>query len=240
MNMVNTSLTKEEDLEENAFETCTHMKQLYLRHNSIKVGVSMSKAFSSFNFLTVINLSYTNLENGGAIALVKALKSSAPSLEVIEMAGNNITDEASPAVAACLVAKRRLKKLNLSENDLEDEGCVDIVKSMEDLELEYVDMSYNKLRREGPLCLAHVVVKKESFKMLNIDGNMISVKGIEEVKEIFKNCPKLLGPLDENDSREEENEDHEENEGNMDDDDLREMNDLEDFEDEFVSVFFFY
>ncbi|XP_023641240.1 RAN GTPase-activating protein 2 [Capsella rubella] len=208
---------------------------------SIKVGVSMSRVFSSFNFLTVINLSYTNLENEGAIALVNALKSSVPSLQVIEMAGNNITDEAAPAIAACLAAKRHLKKCNLSQNDLEDEGCVEIVKSMEDLELEYVDMSYNKLTREGALSLAPVVVKKESFKMLNIYGNMISARGIDEVKEIFKNCPNLLGPSDENDSLGEEDEDYEESEGNMDDHDgLREMNDLEDFEDEFVSVFIFY
>ncbi|CAE5966298.1 unnamed protein product [Arabidopsis arenosa] len=109
---------------------------------------------------------------------------------------------------------------------------------MDGLELEYVDMSFNDLRREGALGLARVVIKKESFKMLNIDGNMISVKGIEEIKEIFKNCRKLLGPLDKNDPLGEENEDHEESEGNMDDDDLREK--LEDFEDEFVSVFIFY
>ncbi|XP_010417967.2 PREDICTED: RAN GTPase-activating protein 2-like [Camelina sativa] len=220
------------------------MKQLYLMDHDIKVGVSMSKVFPSFNFLTVINLSYTNLENEGAIAIVNALKSSAPSFEVIELAGNNITDEAAPAIAACLAAKRHLKKLNLAQNDLEDEGCVDIVESMEDLELEYVDMSYNKLTRGGALNLAHTVVTKESLKMLNIDGNMISVRGIEEVKEIFKNCPKLLGPLDEmqNDSFGEDDEDYEENEGNYvdDDDDLRERNDLEDFEDEFVSYFIYY
>ncbi|XP_010468038.1 PREDICTED: RAN GTPase-activating protein 2 [Camelina sativa] len=210
-------------MEENTF-----MKQLYLMDHCIKVGVSMIKVFPSFNFLTVINLSYTKLENEGAIAFVNALKSSAPSLEVIELAGNNITDEAAPAIAACLAAKRHLKKLNLSQNDLEDEGCVDIVESMEDLELEYVDMSYNKLTRRGALNLAHIVVTKESLKMLNIDGNMISVRGIEEVKEIFKNFPKLLGPLDENVDDDD------------DDDDLRERNDLEDFEDEFVSYFIYY
>lgn len=213
MNMVDTSLTNEDTIEETAFETCTH----------IKVGVSMSKPFSSFSFLTVINLSYTNLENGGAIALVNALKNSAPSLQVIEMAGNNITYEAATAIAVCLAAKRHLKKLNLSENDLKDEGCVEIVKSMEDWELEYVDMSYNDLRREGALRLARVVVKKGSFKMLNIDGNMISLKGIEEIKVIFTNCPKLLGPLDKNVY-------------NVDDDDDLREND----EDEFVSVFIFY
>ncbi|CAN6922117.1 unnamed protein product [Brassica oleracea var. botrytis] len=58
------------------------------------------------------------------------------------MAGNNKTYEAAPDIAACLEAKRHLKRLNLSKNDL---------------------------------------------------------KGIEEVREIFKNRPKLLWTFDEND-----------------------------------------
>ncbi|KAF2544503.1 hypothetical protein F2Q68_00033149, partial [Brassica cretica] len=146
--MVDNNLT-EGALEENAFETCPHMKTLC--HNSIKVGVSMSKLFSNFNFLTIIKISYTNLENGGTIVLVNDIKNSAPSLKVIEMAGNNITYEAAPDIAACLEAKRHLKRLNLSKNDLKDEGCV------------------------------------------------VILKGIEEVKEIFKNSPKLLRTFDEND-----------------------------------------
>ncbi|KAF2586159.1 hypothetical protein F2Q70_00037678 [Brassica cretica] len=152
--MVDNNLT-EGALEENAFETCPHMKTLC--HNSIKVGVSMSKLFSNFNFLTIIKISYTNLENGGTIVLVNDIKNSAPSLKVIEMAGNNITYEAAPDIAACLEAKRHLK-------------------SMEGLDSRYIDTSYNDLRRGGALSLAHVVVKRKGFKMLNIDGNVISVK----------------------------------------------------------------
>ena len=48
-------------------------------------------------------------------------------LKVIEMAGNNKTYEAAPDIAACLEAKRHLKRLNLSKNDLKGEGCVVIV-----------------------------------------------------------------------------------------------------------------
>ncbi|KAG2242341.1 hypothetical protein Bca52824_095817 [Brassica carinata] len=174
--MADTSLIKENAMEENAFETCLHMKQLC--GSITKVRVPMSKAFSNFNFLTTVNLSYTNLENEGTLALVNALKNSAPSLMAIEMAGNNITYEAAPDMAACLAAKKHLIRLNLSNNDLKDEGCVVIAHSLEPLELKYVDMSYNNLRREGALSLAHVVVKKEGFKILNIDGNMISFEEI--------------------------------------------------------------
>lgn len=96
LNMVDTSLSKEDAIEENDFETCTHTRQLC--DNGIQIGVSISKTFSNFNFLTVLNLSYTNLENEGTIALVNALKNSAPSLGVIEMAGNDITHDAASAI----------------------------------------------------------------------------------------------------------------------------------------------
>ncbi|CAN6888499.1 unnamed protein product [Brassica oleracea] len=224
--LAETSLTKKEAMKENeSVSTCPHMK----------LRVPVSKSFSSFNFMTIINLSYTNLENEGAIALVNALENSAPSLKAIEVAGNNITYEAATDISACLAAKKHLKRLNLSNNDLKDEGCFEIAYIMEPLEVKYVDMSNNNLTREGALSLALVAVKKEGFEMLNIDGNMISFEGIEEIMEIFKNCPKLLGPFDENDSDEGDEDD-------VDDDDQEwESESLhEDFEDEFVSVFYFY
>ncbi|CAN7002839.1 unnamed protein product [Brassica rapa subsp. trilocularis] len=222
--MAETSLTNEDAMEE---------KQLC--DSIAKVRVPMGKAFSNFNFVTIINLNYTNLENEGTIALVNALENSAPSLKAIEMAGNNITYEAAPDIAACLVAKKHLKRLNLSNNDLKDEGCFEIAYIMEPLEVKYVDMSSNNLTREGALSLALVAVKKEGFEMLNIDGNMISFEGIEEIMEIFKNCPKLLGPFDDNDPYEGDEDD------GYDDDQEWESESLhEDFEDEFVSVFYFY
>ena len=57
--------------------------------------------------------------------------------------------------------------------------------------------------------MADVVMKKEGFMLLNIDGNIISEEGVEEVREIFKKKPELLGDLDENDPDEEDEEDDE-------------------------------
>lgn len=202
-----------------ALENCTHIKKLDLRDNMFgaEVGVSLSKTLSNFKHLTELYLSYLNLEDEGAIAIVNALKESASPIEVLEMAGNDITVEAASAIAACVAAKQDLNKLDLSENELKDEGCVQIAKSMEEdhSKLQYIDMSNNYIRRAGARALAHVAVKKESFKLLNIDGNIISEEGIEEVKEIFKKSPELLGALDENDpDGAEEDEDEEEDEEN--------------------------
>ncbi|XP_042988375.1 RAN GTPase-activating protein 1 isoform X1 [Carya illinoinensis] len=186
-----------------ALGSCPHLKKLDLRDNmfGVEAGIALSKSVSVFTDLTEVYLSYLNLEDEGAVALVNALKDSAPSLEVLEMAGNDITAKAASSLAACIAAKQYLTKLNLSENELKDEGASVLSKALEMglHHLNEVDLSTNSIRRVGARLLAQAVVHKPGFKLLNIDSNFISDEGIDEVKLIFKNSPSLLGPLDEND-----------------------------------------
>ncbi|EOX94775.1 hypothetical protein QUC31_004675 [Theobroma cacao] len=197
-----------------ALKTCTHLKKLDLRDNmfGVEAGVALSEALSLFANLTEVYLSFLNLEDEGAEALANALKESAPSLEVLEMAGNDITAKGAASLAACIASKQFLTKLNLAENELKDEGAILIAKAIGEGhgQLNEVDMSSNAIRRAGARLLAQVVVKKPGFKLLNINGNFISDDGIDEVKESFKSWPDMLGPLDENDPEGEDDEDAEE------------------------------
>uniref|UniRef100_A0A2N9H0W5 WPP domain-containing protein n=1 Tax=Fagus sylvatica TaxID=28930 RepID=A0A2N9H0W5_FAGSY len=186
-----------------ALGTCTHLKKLDLRDNmfGVEAGVALSKAISVFADLTEVYLSYLNLEDEGAVTLANALKDSAPSLEVLDMAGNDITAKAAASLAACIAAKQFLTMLNLSENELKDEGAILISQVLEvgHSQLNEVDLSANQIRRAGARVLAQAVVHKPGFKLLNINSNFISDEGIDDVKEVFKNSPNMLGPLDEND-----------------------------------------
>ncbi|GLT99754.1 hypothetical protein SLE2022_171720 [Rubroshorea leprosula] len=178
----------------NALETCSNLKKLDLRENVFGAGVGLSKSLFKHTNLVGLYLSYLNLEDEGAIAIANALKESAPSLEVLEMAGNNITGDAAPALAACIASKQHLTKLNLSENELKGEGATQIGKALEGLaQLKEVDMSNNSMRRAGARMLPQVVIEKPGFKLLNIDGNIISNEGVDEVKEIFKKFLTSLG-----------------------------------------------
>jgi len=152
-----------------------------------------------------------NLEDEAAIAICDVLEKSLPVLEVLEMAGNDITVKAASSLAACVASKQSLKKLGLSENELKDEGAVEIAKALEEghRELKEVDLSTNMIRRVGARSLARAVSSdKPEFAMLNINGNYISDEGIDEVKEILKEG--VLGPLDENDVEGEQGEEEEE------------------------------
>ncbi|XP_066363333.1 RAN GTPase-activating protein 2-like [Miscanthus floridulus] len=214
-----------------ALGRCTRLKKLDLRDNlfGVDAGLALSKTLLKLPDLVELYLSDLNLENKGTKAIAVALKQSAPQLEVLEIAGNEINDKAAPALAECLAAMQSLKKLTLAENELKDDGAVIIAKSLEDghTDLKELDVSTNMLQRVGARCFARAVTNKPAFVQLNINGNFISDEGIDEVKEILKAGKKsldVLGSLDENDpdgepddgDDEEEDEDAEDNEDELD------------------------
>lgn len=186
--------------------TCLHLKKIDIRDNmfGIEAGIVLSKTIQKLHGLTELYLSYLNLEDEGSIAILKALKEVAPSLEVMEIAGNGITSKAVNVIVEFISLKQNLHTLNLSENELMDEGAIEIGKTLEkgNAKLKELDMSCNEIRRAGARCLVQAVVtNKPEFTLLNINGNAISDEGIDEVKEILKsaNSGDVLGPLDEND-----------------------------------------
>uniref|UniRef100_A0A7N0TXE7 WPP domain-containing protein n=1 Tax=Kalanchoe fedtschenkoi TaxID=63787 RepID=A0A7N0TXE7_KALFE len=184
-----------------ALETCTHLKKLDLRDNmfGVEVGISLSKALSKHPDLTEAYLSYLNLEDEGATAIFNALKESVPSLEVLEMAGNDITTEVAPTIVALLKSKQQLIKLNVSENELKDEGAIQIAEALELTQLKELDISSNSIRKAGAKALALAVADKLKFKLLNLNGNFIPDETIDELRKMFAKSPEILGPLDEND-----------------------------------------
>ncbi|KAJ1265052.1 hypothetical protein BS78_08G048700 [Paspalum vaginatum] len=214
-----------------ALGACTRLKKLDLRDNlfGVDAGLALSKTLPELPDLVELYLSDLNLENTGMVAIANALKQSAPQLEVLEVAGNEINAKAAPALAECLAAMQSLKKLTLAENELKDDGALIIAKSLEDghTDLKELDVSTNMLQRVGARCFARAVANKPAFAQLNINGNFISEEGIDEVKDILKagkKSPDVLGPLDENDpdgepddgDEEEEDEDAQDDEDGLD------------------------
>ena len=91
-----------------ALGTCMHLKKLDLRDNmfGVEAGAALSKSIPALTNLTEIYLSYLNLEDDGSEALANALKESAPLLEILGMAGNDITAKAAASLAACIASKQ--------------------------------------------------------------------------------------------------------------------------------------
>ncbi|KAL4558775.1 hypothetical protein LXL04_036977 [Taraxacum kok-saghyz] len=188
---------------------CVHLKKIDIRDNmfGIEAGIALSNSIPVFTNLTEIYLSYLNLEDEGTLALVNSLKDSDSPLEVLEIAGNDITSESASAIAACVTAKKAtLVKLLLSENELKDEGSIVIANALKDdfEKLTEVDLSTNGIRTAGAKALSNAVVDE----------------GVDDVKEIFKKFESVLGPMDENDPEGEDYDDE--------DDDVEDGDDNED------------
>ncbi|MFS7909268.1 putative WPP domain, leucine-rich repeat domain superfamily, WPP domain superfamily [Helianthus anomalus] len=151
-------------------------------------------------------------DGGSAVQLYAKQSSTAEAasgkfLEVVELA------EAASGLAEFIVARKEsLVKIPLAGNKLKNKDAIIIAKALEEdfPRLTEVDLSFNMIRRAGAKVLSQAVVSKPGFKMLNINGNYISDEGVEDVKEIFKNSPDLLGPLDGNNPEGEEYDDEDE------------------------------
>ena len=202
-----------------ALESCSRLKKLDLRDNMFGVegGIALAQTLSVLTELTEIYMSYLNLEDEGTEALSEALVNSAPSLRVLELAGNDITLQSTGKLAACIASKQCLSKLNLSENELKDEGTILIAKALDEGhdQLTEVDLSTNMMRRAGARALAQTVLKKHTFKLFNINGNFISEEGVDEVNDMFKDSPEKLGLLDDNDPDGEDEEGEEEEDSEL-------------------------
>jgi Ran GTPase-activating protein 1 len=51
--------------------------------------------------------------------------------QVLDLSGNDITAKAASAIADAIRNKKKLRKLNLADNDLKDRGASIIVKVLE-------------------------------------------------------------------------------------------------------------
>ncbi|KAH9320425.1 hypothetical protein KI387_015064 [Taxus chinensis] len=220
-----------------ALRAGSRLKRLDLRDNMFgkSGGVALSQAISGHLGLTEAYLSYLNFRDKGTIALANSLKEGAPSLKVLEIAGNDITPKAAPALAECLAVKHLLTKFVASENELKDEGSVSICRALAEghEHLKELDLSTNSITGIGAKAAAEAVANKHDFDLLNIDANFISEEGIVVVKDVLRKGVKgvsVLGSLEDNDEEggcddeecESDDEDENEHEGSDSDTELKE------------------
>eukprot|EP00250_Pteridium_aquilinum_P008727 c18163_g1_i1 orf=201-1898(+) len=185
------------------------LKKIDVRDNPIGVegGIAFAETLKRHLNLTEVYLSYLGFEDEGAESVLEALEGGAPGLEVLELAGNEITVSSVRKLASCIASKTNLIKLNLSENDLEDKGVVVVCNALHNgLErLAELDLSETNIGRIGACAAAKAVALKPGFKLLGLNGNHISEAGIEALKTVLEegtHGTAVLGSLDENDEDE--------------------------------------
>lgn len=188
-------------------------------------GAALGLTLRSHTLLTEVYLSDLGLEDEGALAVVEALAEGSSQVVVLELGGNEITENVAPALATCIRSMKHLTRLNLMENELKDKGAVTVSNAIKDGldNLRELDLSVNELGRVGALAAAQAVASKSDFKSLNLNGNQISEQGIEALREVLAKGVAgvtVLGPLDENEAEEGEEDEEKDDEDATDDENV--------------------
>jgi large subunit ribosomal protein L31/Ran GTPase-activating protein 1 len=184
--------------------------------------------------LASLNLNDTSLGDAGVEAVCDALgrkdAASAAALEELELALNEVTARGARALARVLGSGKfvGLKRINLRENELEDEGALALLPALAALPaLEHVDLCANQLQRPGAVGVARALAAARGrggggplpLRCLALDENAISEAGVDQLRAIVKTAfgggedgEGVLGPLDENDPDAADDDDEEEGE----------------------------
>ena len=185
-------------------------------------GPSLSLAVAHHGNLRRLVLADTGLLDSGVAQVCAALaKGAAPGLEELDLSLNEVTAAGARSIAAALTKSlKKLKVLNVRENELENAGAKALASGLAACPtLTRLDASSNQLRRPGAVALARAVAgAAKGLELLALDENEISEEGVEEVAEILRGAGKAeaLGPLDDNDGDgddDDEDEEEEEEEG---------------------------
>ena len=168
-------------------------------------GPSLSLAVAHHGNLRRLVLADTGLLDSGVAQVCAALaKGAAPGLEELDLSLNEVTAAGARSIAAALTKSlKKLKVLNVRENELENAGAKALASGLAACPtLTRLDASSNQLRRPGAVALARAVAgAAKGLELLALDENEISVEGVVEVAEILRGAGKAeaLGPLDDND-----------------------------------------
>jgi Ran GTPase-activating protein (RanGAP) involved in mRNA processing and transport len=166
--------------------TCLRTLDLHDNPMTFRIGSSLSMLLPSHPNLTTLVLSDVCLQDEGAKALAIALAApdACPMLEVLELALNEITRESTPSLAKALAAHAStLKRLVLADNELECAGAIHIAVGLKDAShLKKIDLKTNQIGRVGAMevarCCCHA---KPELELVEMDDNLISAEGIDEV-----------------------------------------------------------
>lgn len=194
----------------NAFSQCSKLKELDLSYNNLSTEAiikimselnslnSMTKFIIGHNNITehaaeyiaaflsknkdleVVDLSYNNLQSAGA---VKICKTNISKLITFKINHNSITVEATNDIASFLSCNKKLQVLDLSCNDLQESGCKNIFKALQDnCVLTSLKIGNCHATNEAADEIANILLNNPALEELDLSCNNISASFIN----IFK------------------------------------------------------
>ena len=169
----------------------TSMTKFIIGHNNITDHAAeyIATFLSKNKDLEVVDLSYNNLQSASAI---KICKTNISKLIAFKINHNSITVEAANDIASFLSFNKKLQVLDLSCNDLQESGCKNIFKALQDnCVLTSLKIGNCHAANEAANEIANVLLNNPALQELDLSCNNISTsfadifKGMKHISNLL-------------------------------------------------------
>jgi len=140
------------------------------------------------------DIAFNMLSDGGVDTMIRAMKG-AVNLLHLNLRDNEIELAGAKALAAGLLdgAAPQLRSLNLRQNSIMNEGCIELCRALEDHEhLTALDVRENSIRADGAAAIARLVGTSRSLKYLSMCRNAVSNEGAKNLAVTLKRNSSLV------------------------------------------------
>ena len=164
----------------------TGLEELYLGNNTIQLGViTLSTALTNISSLKVLDLAINNIPEEAADELSSAIRAN-NSLEKLWLYGNRLGSSTAMIVNA-LKQVTTLKMLNLNDNQNRSEELAPALTSIisNNKFMESLLLSNNNLNDDGVIKIAQSLCKHTKLKIINLQSNNITEKSAEALASII-------------------------------------------------------
>lgn len=170
------------------------VKLMELKLSGCKLGDKnmglLAQSMTDCGTLTTLQLDRNNLAKcGSSIGSLLSVGAASLSLTDVDLSWNQFRGEDSIKIAKSLQENQSLTKLNLSWNHFGlDVAIFAVCKFVSSSEyLHTLDISYNKIKERGSICIADSLKQNKILKKLTMDGNPVGPTGGKALLKMIAN-----------------------------------------------------
>ena len=156
-------------------------------HLTERTAIALATAVQASSIKS-IDLTYNNIGPKGAIALAHALRGS--SVEDLLLSEYDISLEATQGLTQVLSeGSTCLKSLDLSKNNIGDEGVVALAKALPNTRIEELKLNMNEITEVGVAEICNAVKSTPTLVELYLGGNNLTDTSAKFLAETIRSCP---------------------------------------------------
>nr|XP_019939814.1 PREDICTED: NACHT, LRR and PYD domains-containing protein 14-like isoform X2 [Paralichthys olivaceus] len=143
---------------------------------------------STESFVKELDLGYNNISDSGVKTLVEGLNNPKCRLRSLSLQGCEVTSQGSKYLATALRQSQRLRQLDLSRNNIGDDGLHNLSNGLRspECQLSVLKLSQCNIEQRGCSYLASALEKNpDQLTVLDLSINMIGDKGANEIFKKF-------------------------------------------------------